>query len=178
MPNGVECDVRVVRGDRVRVGGGAVAAAVIDDGTLDWDAVPRPRVALRAAADIDIDPLALAGRGPGLTPAGDDLLAGYAAGLVLFHGRRDEARRLAAEAAPRTTGLSATLLWHAADGELSEPAHLLLERGESAPLLGWGHTSGRLLALGLALAFHDRRAQRIRWPRRRGGEVRTVARVA
>jgi hypothetical protein len=149
----------------VLVGAGAIADAAIERSTLVWDALPRPRVTLRASCDAVIDPLRLAGCGPGLTPWGDDLLVGYAAGLVLFHDRREQAGELAAAAAPLTARLSATLLWHAAAGELPEVAHALLERGQVAPLLSWGHTSGAALALGLALAFEDPRASRIRWPR-------------
>jgi hypothetical protein len=74
------------------------------------------------------------------------------AGLTLFQGRMAEARDLAATAASRTTSLSATLLRHAADGELPEPAHALLERGDPEPLRRFGQSSGRCLLLGLALA--------------------------
>ena len=153
MPNGIECDVSVPRGARVRLGSGRllVGDEAIAPGAT-WDPVPSPRV--RVAVDIAFvpDPIFLAGRGPGLTPAGDDLLAGYAAGLVLFAGRVDEAELIVARAAPRTTLLSATLLRHAARGELPEPAHALLEDGDPLPLLAFGQTSGRAILLGLALA--------------------------
>ncbi len=153
MPNGIECDVSVPRGVRVRLGSGrlVVGDEVVAPGPA-WDPVPTPRV--RIAIDVAFipDPILLAGRGPGLTPAGDDLLAGYAAGLVLFAGRVDQARLIAERAAPRTTLLSATLLRHAARGELPEPAHAFLEHGDPFPLLGFGHTSGTGLLLGLALA--------------------------
>lgn len=153
MPNGIECDLRVGTGDRVRVGGGAVEA----QGTrvipgISWEPVPVPRVVPRTTMRMDVDPAWLAGRGPGLTPAGDDLLAGYAAGLVLFRSDRAAARRIADMACGRTTSLSATLLRHACAGELPEPAHDLLERGDAGPLERWGHSSGRWLKLGLALA--------------------------
>src|SRR6185295_423560 len=117
-----------------------------------WDPVPQVRV--RIAIDIALvpDPIIFAGRGPGLTPAGDDLLAGYAAGLALFADRETEAHAIAERAAARTTLLSATLLRHAARGELPEPAHALLEDGDPLPLLAFGHTSGKALLLGLALA--------------------------
>jgi hypothetical protein len=162
MPNGIECDLHVQRGERLMVGGGGIGGVRVAASTPVWDPVPRPRVALRTATDIRIDVEALAGRGPGLTPAGDDVLAGYAAGLALFHGRTAEAAWLAERAAPRTNALSATLLRHAARGELPEPAHVFLERGDPEPLLAWGHSSGRCLALGLALAFGDERATRMR----------------
>lgn len=170
MPNGVECALKLEPGERVTVGGGVVhtaAVRVLVD--REWDPVPRARVGLRVDCDVPIDAVSLAGRGAGLTPAGDDLLAGYAAGLVLFHGRRDEARALVEAACPRTTALSATLLRHAANGELPEPAHDLLERGEAAPLLRWGRSSGHYLMLGLAIAYPDPGTARMR--RRKGGGV-------
>lgn len=177
MPNGIECDLRTERGERIGVGGGRVGDVVASASTRVWDPVPRPRVVLLTDLRSAVDLEGLAGRGPGLTPAGDDVLAGYVAGLVLFHGRSAEAQQLAARVAPRTTALSATLLGHAARGELPEPAHALLERGDVVPLLAWGRSSGRCLALGLALAFADPRAERARSPSRLRREVRTGDRV-
>ena len=158
MPNGLECDVAVPHGAAVVVGEGRIELSgndvyVGEPGSVPcWDPVPRARVRLRCAEPFVADPQRLAGLGEGLTPMGDDLLCGYAAGLVIWHGRRDEARAIAAAAAPRTTALSATLLRHAARGELPEPAHALLERGDLEPLRRFGRTSGTALARGLALA--------------------------
>jgi hypothetical protein len=163
MPNGIQADVDVPAGTPVEVGDGrlVVAGAVLLDG-LDgvpvWNAVPEPRVQLYCAEPFVPDPYELAGRGEGLTPMGDDLLCGYAAGLVLWHGRRAEAEEIAAIAAPRTTGLAATLLRHAARGELPEPAHALVERGDPEPLRAFGRSSGGALARGLALACGADRA--------------------
>jgi hypothetical protein len=169
MPNGVVCQLVVAAGEAVEVGEGRVAAdgrevtvGTPQDPARVWDAVPAPRVRLYTDDPFDPDPYELAGRGDGLTPFGDDLLCGYAAGLVLWHDRREEAEALAAVAAPRTTGLSATLLRHAARGELPEPAHALLERGDLAPLRGFGRSSGTGLARGLALACGAERAGAIR----------------
>lgn len=153
MPNGIETEAHVARGARCSIGGGRLDAGdtVVLAGP-GWDPVPRPRVILRTDSVLVPDPLVFGGRGDGLTPAGDDLLAGYAAGLVLFHGRRAEAFAIADVAARRTTALSATLLRHAGRGELPEPAHALLEDGDPGPLLRFGHTSGRAVLFGLALA--------------------------
>jgi len=103
----------------------------------------------------------LLGRGPGLTPSGDDVLAGYlvgghAFGLDVQHVRRAVGDR--AHAA--TTALSAALLWHAARGEcvdeLAALAGALTGRGAARSatrrLLAVGHTSGAALAAGLVLA--------------------------
>lgn len=160
MPNGIECDVEPPAGTAARIVAGA-----LEVGTMrilpgpPWDPVPSTRVRPRSRVAYVPDPERLGGRGPGLTPAGDDLLAGYAAGLVLFHGKAADARAIASVAAVRTTTLSATLLRHAARGELPEPAHALLERGDARPLLAWGGTSGRYLMLGLALAAERPAAQ-------------------
>lgn len=153
LPNGLECDLELAAG----------AGAWIGDGRLEsggrsvlpgpaWEPVPTPRFRLELPGHFVPDPARLAGRGGGLTPAGDDVLAGYAAGLTLFGGRVGEARQLAEAAAARTTSLSATLLRHAAEGELAEPAHALLELGDPEPLCRFGRSSGRCLLLGLALA--------------------------
>lgn len=153
MPNGVECALTVAQGQRVLVGDGRIEAhgEQVLPGPA-WD--PRPAVHFRPAwpRAVVIAPYRLAGLGPGLTPAGDDILCGYAAGLELFYGRDEEAPAIAAAAAARTTSLSATLLRHAARGELPEPAHALLERDDRGPLLRFGGTSGRCLLFGLAVA--------------------------
>lgn len=153
MPNGIECELAVAAGQHCRIGEGwlVVGPKGVLAGDV-WDAVPvakvMPRVEPGDLFEPDVE--RLAGRGEGLTPEGDDLLAGYAAAIFLFHGRALEAAALAEAAAPRTTRLSATLLRHAAVGELPEPAHALLERGDAGPLLRFGHTSGRCLMRGLA----------------------------
>lgn len=153
MPNGVECDLRVEAGQPAWLGEGVLEAGgrSVLPGTA-WNPVPEPRFRLAVHRRFVPDPLRLAGRGGGLTPSGDDVLAGYAAGLVLWHGRRAEAAAIAELAAARTTRLSATLLRLAAEGALPEPAHRLLEDGDPEPLRGFGHSSGRALLVGLALA--------------------------
>lgn len=104
---------------------------------------------------------ALLGRGGGLTPSGDDVLAGFLAGARAFGlpaaGVRQAVNALAPAA---TTALSARLLRHAADGEcIDEVAALtraLTGQGDAATavwrLAGIGHSSGAALARGLLLA--------------------------
>ena len=102
----------------------------------------------------------LQGRGTGLTPSGDDVLAG-----ILLVGAIDPSRRRAlAELAgnARTTRLSRAFLRWAASGHSIQPAHALLDaaasgdqlgmRRAAASLTGVGATSGRALAAGVALA--------------------------
>jgi hypothetical protein len=108
----------------------------------------------------------LLGRGPGLTPEGDDVLAGAAAGLRALGpaAGRAPARMDAMAGAlvpagmrSRTTALSATLLALAAEeGALPEPAHRLIAPGGRAAALAdlrrLGATTGSAIAAGIALA--------------------------
>jgi hypothetical protein len=91
----------------------------------------------------------LLGRGPGLTPEGDDLLAGTAAALA---AARPGAGRLRAALVPgdadrRTTALGATLLRLAAGGLAPEPAGRLLQPGPAGER-DWPAALRRLTRLG------------------------------
>jgi hypothetical protein len=167
------------------------APAAARRGTISNGALAALRAGLPAPAAVGIDgsclpmltadpPAAVArllGCGPGLTPAGDDILAGFLVGEAAFgsggapehpapvHAATVQAATVqaatAALAPARTTALSAALLWHAARGEcidelaavtafLTQPDsqdHAALGR-----LMAVGHTSGAALALGLAAA--------------------------
>jgi hypothetical protein len=122
----------------------------------------------------------LLGRGPGLTPTGDDVLAGALVCLAAL-GAPAAAPLGAAvtEAAPdATTAVSAALLRHAARGECvpeladlldavasggADPATGPLPRAAGA-LLAVGHCSGAGLLHGVLVALaiaHSRLAQRI-----------------
>jgi hypothetical protein len=107
---------------------------------------------------------ALLGRGPGLTPSGDDVLAGFLLGARAFGRPSDGVERIVAVQASRaTTALSAQLLRHAVRGEcageLAAVIGLLTGRGGApdvlARLLAVGHTSGAALAQGLLAAEPD-----------------------
>lgn len=105
----------------------------------------------------------LVGLGPGLTPAGDDVLCGLLLGLRAT-GRERERAALERAVAPllgRTTALSATLLRQAAGGyavpalvELVRAWHRGADETQLAalgvPVAAVGHTSGPALLLGLA----------------------------
>jgi len=110
----------------------------------------------------------LVGLGPGLTPAGDDVLAGFLLGLRALDEVSNSAAHLARAAGAgaraaraRTTALAATLVRHAAAGEAADVAADLIDAlAERAPLdrplralLDTGHTSGRDLAEGVLLAW-------------------------
>ena len=104
---------------------------------------------------------ALLGRGPGLTPSGDDVLAGFLLGARAFRlpvpGVATAVTELASGA---TSALSAQLLVHAVRGECIPEFAAVVDAlcGRQAPLdatarlLAVGHTSGAALALGLLAA--------------------------
>ena len=105
---------------------------------------------------------ALVGLGPGLTPAGDDVVAGmltglHATGHAGLAGRLGRVERLG----ERTTALSADLIRLAAAGHAGvEVLQLLAAMHTRAPLrrpierlLSVGHTSGADLATGLAIGM-------------------------
>lgn len=103
----------------------------------------------------------LVGRGPGLTPAGDDVLAGFLAALHAFGScPAGLAREIVALASDRTTALSASLLSHAGRGEAAAPLLELLDavrgHGQVRPaarrLLRAGYASGIDLAHGVLAA--------------------------
>jgi Protein of unknown function (DUF2877) len=105
-------------------------------------------------------PSRLLGLGPGLTPLGDDVLAGLlvtlgALGAPRFAPLGATVRALAPE---RTTFVSAALLRHAARGECVPQLAALLtgapRAGAVDALLGVGHTSGAGLAIGVLAANH------------------------
>jgi len=123
----------------------------------------QPGARVKACADR------LLGLGPGLTPAGDDVLAGLMVGWLHLRGRRGPATQalaaplgahVVATATARTTALSAALLRRAATGAAVDEVHAVLRAVASgagvdvavARLLTVGHTSGVALAHGLRVA--------------------------
>jgi hypothetical protein len=106
---------------------------------------------------------ALAGLGPGLTPAGDDALAGILLVTRARLGPTAEPSLVEHAARARTNDIAAAFLAWAARGQSIEPVHrfLLASAGREkasataalADLLRFGHSSGADLALGLALAI-------------------------
>jgi uncharacterized protein DUF2877 len=139
-------DVLAALGPFALAGGGAAAPpAAAFDALLD---------ALRTGDSGHDAAAGLLGRGAGLTPEGDDLLAGAcavaaAAGVPLA---------LPPDLRERTTALSATLLELAASGAAPRPLHAVLDlssgdwRGALTDLVGLGASSGRAIALGAGAA--------------------------
>lgn len=184
-PSGTAGLADVRPGAPARVGAGRLVVGDLTVTVARWWQPRRPRPGVDGAqvaalehalaghpspVPVDAAPAELVGRGDGLTPAGDDVLAGMLVGL---HHRPELARPLAEEVLPliaRTTMLSADLLRHASEG-YGIPALIRLAdvvagaagaEGDAegtgvdtalAPalerLLRVGHSSGRALAWGL-----------------------------
>ncbi len=107
------------------------------------------------AASMKIFADSLAGRGPGLTPSGDDVLMGMIHALwagVTPHEAQEIGGVMAAHAAPVTTSLSGAWLNAAARGEAGGAWHDLIDqvikkngaglRTAAHRILQTGHTSG------------------------------------
>jgi len=177
-------------GSTARIGAGRVEAGGVGAAVTRWWRPPRPRVHLvhadarrqairalsgprrglpdEAAGLTGNDPAAavraLLGRGEGLTPLGDDILAGALVTLIAAGHPRGEVlgSTIAAELAARpgaTTAVSAALLTHAARGEcvpqlaavLTDPTDRLEPAVEA--LLRVGHSSGLGLLHGVRLGL-------------------------
>lgn len=107
----------------------------------------------------------LYGRGPGLTPSGDDILCGYGAGLLARGDAPRHARLLEAldrvSSQRTTTYMSRAYLDAMAEGYANEALCALAQAArEGIPLEGplararaYGHTSGADILLGLALSL-------------------------
>ena len=92
----------------------------------------------------------LAGWGPGLTPSGDDFLAGL---MLSFWAQQGEAARplcdrIAAAALPRTTRLSGAFLQAAANGLADTRWHALLHALTGAPGVMLEQAAREVLAFG------------------------------
>ncbi|MGQ0548675.1 MAG: DUF2877 domain-containing protein [Armatimonadota bacterium] len=110
----------------------------------------------------------VAGRGPGLTPSGDDLLIGILYALWIWPrlvgaGSAAAARTLIVDAArPHTTRISAAYLEAAGSGDAAEPWHALVRSFRQSPastraavrrLLRIGETSGADALTGFCWAW-------------------------
>lgn len=118
---------------------------------------PQYRDRWRAASeqdDLSAAARLLGGLGPGLTPSGDDALAGmFLATRLRWPDREDDLVALARQVA--THEISRAFLGWAARGQSIEPVHRLLggDVAAGAELAACGQTSGADLALGLAMGL-------------------------
>jgi hypothetical protein len=145
-----------------------VAAADAGDAALD-EALLKNLSRFAAGGPVG-DLAGLVGRGPGLTPSGDDVIVGVLVALDLVREavpgtaevRQTLARVLAGGLTSRTTRLSAQLLSAAAEGLYAEPVLALVEAlvdGAAPPgrldgavrgLLAVGHDSGAAMLRGIS----------------------------
>ncbi len=129
---------------------------------------PSRKRAARARSRLHAGDLAgtvalLAGLGPGLTPAGDDALAGVLLVRRALGGEEAEPALVEVAATAKTTSIAGAFMSWAARGQALSPAHDLLAaaaRGDRkacdaacASLAGIGETSGADFALGLTWAM-------------------------
>lgn len=121
-------------------------------------------LARRNRRSLKVVTSSLAGLGPGLTPSGDDFLAGVLLALALMRDHRADAEiaeiatLLLDTAAPRTHVISAAFLRAAHAGEASERWHPLLDalaagdveriRAAAVPVIETGATSGADMLAG------------------------------
>jgi Protein of unknown function (DUF2877) len=136
---------------RLRIGDPSPHDAPVPDALARAVETRDPELAAAAGAG-------LIGRGPGLTPEGDDLIAGAAAVVAIGSWpEKDEwlEALLGGDLRRRTTALSATLLELAAQGMGPEPLQgwLAGDAGALDRLTAIGHSTGRAIAAGAALAL-------------------------
>ena len=124
---------------------GAPPSSLLDD---PWRAaLGRAEEAVRRG-DLPAAAAILGGLGPGLTPAGDDALAGILLAQRALAGAGSETRLLAAAHAAVTTDLSSALLEWAARGQAVEPVHDLLAAVAASDRPAAVAATGRIASLG------------------------------
>lgn len=135
MPNGIACRLAVAPAARVSIGRGRLVAGHLEVAPgPPWD--PAPHFEHLDSLPPGPEPVANAlGAWIGAAGGYDALLAGYLAGLVLLHGQRRRAEQIAERAADGAAPLNATLLRHAARGEVPEPVHDLFAARDTSRLV-------------------------------------------
>ncbi len=158
---------RLAAWELVAVGRGSITASLAAplNGLVDALRQRSHGDALRAAHN-------LIGRGPGLTPSGDDMLAGFVATMLactlmpehpvaqvvaMLEQLEGQVMSIARQS---TTAISAVLLQHAFHGEVTSELAAVLRSSERAPcddetirrLVAVGSTSGSALLYGMIVA--------------------------
>ncbi|HEY8198143.1 MAG TPA: DUF2877 domain-containing protein [Candidatus Limnocylindrales bacterium] len=137
-----------------------------DDPLRAWAAITSLRSAAGAMDGklLDRASQTLIGRGPGLTPSGDDVLVGFNAAMAAADHplARAAALRIAVTARGRTTDVAQSYHDAAARGAYAEHLHDVIQAlvavdGDTlepaiARMLAWGATSGADTLLGILLA--------------------------
>jgi hypothetical protein len=151
MPNGIECRVSLARSAQVSIGLGKLSIGRVNvEPGPDWNPVPVAHHIESLPAGPQPLTIALGGWLAARDSAANAMLAGYVAGLVLLHGQRRRAEQIAVGAIQKAA-LSATLVRHAARGEVPEPIHDLLATGDAGTLIAFS-PEGILWLRGLVSA--------------------------
>jgi len=153
------------RPQQMEAGAGAAALAASEGGERS---LLDPRARAAAADALAADALeeaarALEGRGPGLTPSGDDALAGILFARRLLAGPPGEERLVSVARSASTTPIAAAFTLWAAWGQALAPAHRLVAaacrgdagsaRAAAGALALVGESSGADFCVGLELGL-------------------------
>lgn len=153
LPNGIRCRATAASRAKVVIGHGKLVIGPIEiTPGVPWDPVPvfGPLACLPAGPEPQAGGLAN-WMGAPQEDASESLIAGYVAGLVLLHGQLKRAQRIALRAAQGVAPAHATLLRHAAHGEVPEPVHDLLVTRDPSALIAFSPT-GMMWLRGLVSA--------------------------
>ena len=115
--------------------------------TGDVPAVWPDHAGVLARGDLGVAAAVLGGRGRGLTPAGDDVLAGLLV-IAAACGVGSPAEREHAAAQSRTNDIAASFLRWAARGQCVAPVHDLLAAAAAGDRAGTRRAAARLRAIG------------------------------
>lgn len=150
---------------------GAPRSSLLDD---PWRTALRRAEAAVGGGDLPGAAAVLGGLGPGLTPSGDDALAGILLAHRALAGAAAEPHLLAAARSAVTTDLSAALTAWAARGQSVAPVHDLLAavtEGDRtaavtaiAGIASLGASSGADLLLGLRLGLQSAATAKVDGP--------------
>jgi hypothetical protein len=135
-----------------------------------WQAIVEPAIAaIGRQAPLDalkVAAQALGGLGPGLTPAGDDVLTGILFAVRALGDQTIEPALLAVARSVRSSDLATAVLEAAATGHHIEAVHDVVMAGAArdnaaaakaaAALDRFGSSSGRDVAYGLRMVFRHR----------------------
>lgn len=151
----------------VRASAGGAVAALVPGTRRSLVPSGRARLALARArvGDLASAVRLLAGAGPGLTPAGDDVLGGLLFARRALEGAAAEPALVPLARSAETTLLSRAFLLWAARGQALAPAHALLAAaarrdgpaasGRARELASVGESSGADFAFGLAWGLRE-----------------------
>ena len=135
------------------------------------ETIANPKRYLLRGTNLPIALAPLVGKGPGLTPLGDDFIVGIAAGMEAHPNSRNLISSWLNTVAEKTTALSGRMLHYASYGWFIEPIVEFVNNisdisqvEKPIPLLTIGDTSGIAMACGCLIGYQvgDERDQKTR----------------